>query len=66
MRAVSAERGDGEANLPEQARSKLQGGSEFHPEPPRQVLVGQEGEGAAVDAVLSERLEQELMIYSFG
>ena len=50
--AAAAAAGD-----PVDGGAHLEGGAEFHAEPPGEVLLGQEGERAAVDTLLAEGLE---------
>ena len=47
------------AGQPVDGRAHLEGGAELHAEPAGEVLLGQEGERAAVDALLSEGLKRE-------
>ena len=50
--AAAAAAGD-----PVDGGAHLEGGAELHAEPAGEVLLGQEGEGAAVDALLAEGLK---------
>ena len=47
------------AGQPFDGRAHLEGGAELHAEPAGEVLLGQEGERAAVDALLSKGLEED-------
>lgn len=47
------------AGQPVDGRAHLEGGAELHAEPAGEVLLGQEGERAAVDALLSKGLKRE-------
>ena len=56
---VSAPAAAAAAGQPFDGRAHLEGGAELHAEPAGEVLLGQEGERAAVDALLSKGLEED-------
>ena len=57
--AASAAAAAPTAGQPVDGRAHLEGGAELHAEPAGEVLLGQEGERAAVDALLSKGLEED-------
>ena len=57
--AASAAAAAPTAGQPVDGRAHLEGGAELHAEPAGEVLLGQQGERAAVDALLSKGLKRE-------